>query len=346
VKEEMKSDNFRHRAGMRVRRNMCTQALVHDYSPLRIYIYNDDAWLDSALNFLARVIFDPARCQSGHWYLFERWTNWRTADLFLHPADVNFYEGREPEVVEQLEYFAESPERHIFVDHRDSDQPFGSERSIHLKVSLSQSNATSRVFAIPYVEAVDDFRWYIADPEPTTFDLCFVGESTPFRSRLLAALSGRTQVSWLELTSGFFHGPILSRFADNHSKQLLNPGQKDFMRRRYIEIMRRSRFALAPRGFGLNSFRFFESLSLGIPPILVSTDCALPFAEAVDYSQFCFCVPAEVETAATAIVNILRDTSAEQRNAMAAAARSAYDNFFSANAIPLLLYRQLSRLIS
>ncbi len=330
---------------MRVRRNAVTQAFLHDYSPLRIYMYDPDRWTDSALNVLARVLIDPAQRRSGHWYLFEPCANWRTADLFLHPADVNFYEGREPEAVERLEYFADCPERHVFVDHRDCDLPFGAEKSIHLKVSLRHSAAGSRIFAIPYLEAVDDFRWYIADPEPATFDLCFIGQETPFRSRLMTALSEHTQASWLELTGRFFHGPMLSRLAHNHGEQPFDPGEKEVLRKRYLEIMRRSRFSLAPRGFGLNSFRFFESLSLGIPPILVSSDCALPFAEAVDYSQFCFCVPAEVETAVTAITDILRNTSAEQRNAMAAAARSAYDNFLSAHVFPLLLYRQLSRLL-
>lgn len=41
------------------------------------------------------------------------------------------------------------------------------------------------------------------------------------------------------------------------------------------------------QGHGLNSFRFYEALSLGIPPILVTDNAALPFDDLVEYESFC-----------------------------------------------------------
>jgi hypothetical protein len=55
----------------------------------------------------------------------------------------------------------------------------------------------------------------------------------------------------------------------------------------FIDITLRSRFALAPRGYGRTSFRFFELLTLGAIPIYVWDDVDwLPYKDIIDYSKF------------------------------------------------------------
>ena len=46
--------------------------------------------------------------------------------------------------------------------------------------------------------------------------------------------------------------------------------------RRYVETMRRSRFVLCPRGVGTGTLRLFESMSLGVAPVLLSDRYVLP----------------------------------------------------------------------
>jgi hypothetical protein len=49
-----------------------------------------------------------------------------------------------------------------------------------------------------------------------------------------------------------------------------------------------SKFALAPRGYGRSSFRFFEILILGTIPIYLWNDVNwLPFQDTIDYSKLC-----------------------------------------------------------
>lgn len=49
-----------------------------------------------------------------------------------------------------------------------------------------------------------------------------------------------------------------------------------------------SRFALAPRGYGRSSFRFFECFQLGTIPVYVWNDINwLPFQHIIDYSRLC-----------------------------------------------------------
>ena len=55
----------------------------------------------------------------------------------------------------------------------------------------------------------------------------------------------------------------------------------------YKEILNRSVFTLAPRGFGYTSFRLFEAILMGSIPIYIWEDkCALPFNDIIDWKSF------------------------------------------------------------
>lgn len=57
-------------------------------------------------------------------------------------------------------------------------------------------------------------------------------------------------------------------------------------RREYIDNMLNSDLALAVKGGGNNSLRFYEALSLGRIPLLINTDCLLPLSDVIEYKQF------------------------------------------------------------
>lgn len=53
-----------------------------------------------------------------------------------------------------------------------------------------------------------------------------------------------------------------------------------------------SKFALAPRGYGRSSFRFFECFKLGTIPVYVWDDIEwLPFKHKIEYSKLCISIP-------------------------------------------------------
>jgi hypothetical protein len=68
--------------------------------------------------------------------------------------------------------------------------------------------------------------------------------------------------------------------------------------RRFVDITRRSKFCLAPRGYGRTSFRFYEALLLGTVPIYIWDDIEwLPYREHLDYSKFAISIrSSELET--------------------------------------------------
>ena len=56
----------------------------------------------------------------------------------------------------------------------------------------------------------------------------------------------------------------------------------------FVNITIDSKFALAPRGYGRSSFRFFECFKLGTIPIYVWNDIEwLPFKDQIDYNKCC-----------------------------------------------------------
>jgi len=68
--------------------------------------------------------------------------------------------------------------------------------------------------------------------------------------------------------------------------------------RRFVDITRRSKFCLAPRGYGRTSFRFYEAFLLGTVPIYIWDDIEwLPYREHLDYSKFAISIRAsELDT--------------------------------------------------
>lgn len=55
----------------------------------------------------------------------------------------------------------------------------------------------------------------------------------------------------------------------------------------FIQITKRSKFGLAPRGYGPSSFRFFEIMEMGVVPVYIHDGInALPYQEILDYSKF------------------------------------------------------------
>jgi hypothetical protein len=60
------------------------------------------------------------------------------------------------------------------------------------------------------------------------------------------------------------------------------------LQKKFVNITLNSKFALAPRGYGRGSFRFFECLQLGTIPIYLWNDNEwLPFKDLIDYKKLC-----------------------------------------------------------
>ena len=59
----------------------------------------------------------------------------------------------------------------------------------------------------------------------------------------------------------------------------------------YNDLLKRSLFTMCPRGNGLSSYRFFESIAARSIPVLIADDVALPFEKKVDYENMIVRIP-------------------------------------------------------
>ena len=82
----------------------------------------------------------------------------------------------------------------------------------------------------------------------------------------------------------------------------------------FVNVTLDSKFALAPRGYGRGSFRFFECFQLGTIPIYIWNDIEwLPFKNMIDYKKLCISIHiSEINH----LENILETITEEEYNNM------------------------------
>jgi hypothetical protein len=86
---------------------------------------------------------------------------------------------------------------------------------------------------------------------------------------------------------------MFDKFCNNKNFLMINsggwtPSVNTNLQKIFINTTINSRFALAPRGYGRGSFRFFECFKLGTIPIYIWNDIKwLPFKNKIDYKRLC-----------------------------------------------------------
>lgn len=99
-------------------------------------------------------------------------------------------------------------------------------------------------------------------------------------------------------------------------------------RQEYISNMLNSDLALAVKGGGNNSLRFYEALSLGRVPLLLDTDCILPLADIINYKEFVLFVDfRELDKIDVIAADFYQKLSAEDWLEMQTKARAAFVNY-------------------
>lgn len=181
----------------------------------------------------------------------------------------------------RLQYFEEQKSRHIFFQTGDNCETLAPlHRSIVFKESLY---VDSRSLPLPYTSSLDPSM------NRTKIDDCpilvsFQGSITtypPLRSKIEKSLR-RIPGSFFLDTGNFFY----DKDRDDRS----------IIAEIYAHTIDQSKFVLCPRGAGVNSIRFFETLAYGRIPIMISGRVKLPLPRSIKYRDFVIRIPeAEIE---------------------------------------------------
>ena len=111
-------------------------------------------------------------------------------------------------------------------------------------------------------------------------------------------------------------------------------------RRDFVRNILDNPYTLCLRGAGNFSFRLYQVLSFGRIPLFVNTDCALPFADEVDWrSVFCWAEEADMPRLGEVVADHFASLDADAFEAAQSRARRAYLDYIE----PRALYERILR---
>lgn len=113
----------------------------------------------------------------------------------------------------------------------------------------------------------------------------------------------------------------------------------------FCNITQRSIFTLCPRGYGLQSFRLYETMQLGSIPVFVYDKPFFPFADVIDWKSFCVLIQ---EKEISDLKNILLSIDTDTQNKMLNCGEKIYNEYFTlegmSNNILKFLERQINQI--
>lgn len=207
--------------------------------------------------------------------LFEKVSRHQDADFIIFPIAIDgILETSTPEeslltFLKTLPFYKSYEKKHIFFSFHDYSDAIHSS-SIFFRASVKQSVATTTTFALPYV--VFDEGTTL---ETIEYHSSFVGSTSTniLRKELVEILSRCNKLKFYTNTVDTFH-ENLSSFEEKQQRKKL-----------FLETIHKSLTVCCPKGYGVQSKRFFEVLSMGRIPILISDDILLPLEENIEYSK-------------------------------------------------------------
>ncbi len=221
----------------------------------------------------------------------------------------------------RLPYFSRSAFKHVFFLNDDLSIPLHIP-SVTFRTSIVKSVCDSKAEALAF--ETEDLRRHL-DLSTSAFkhDVSFCGYvgSSVIRHRLLQAMlafKGKL-IKDINVINKFHH-----HIADRPPEYVARRRQE------YLRSIRESMLVLCPRGTGANSIRFFETLSMGRIPVLISDDVMLPFERDINYDEFILRIPEQdVEDVPQIILKWLEEHSMEALIKKCVMSRMTWQLFFS-----------------
>jgi hypothetical protein len=250
-------------------------------------------------------------------YFFRRWNeegilaNTKYIDIFWTNIFCNsmFAQTQYPNIQEELDARLLPNERYFTVCQFD-DGPLEKFSENTLLFSAGGNREGDNIIPIPLVCSSIPFN-IIPNVEKKIF-ASFVG-------------SRNTHPIRMDMCKHLSKLPDYSIITDNWSLKVPMKNFETFVYHTCI-----SKFALAPRGYGKQSFRLYEILQLGAVPVYISNEHYLPWMDEIDWNSFC--VPInddEIED----IDDILKSIPDAKYNKMLEEGRKIYREYFTLESV-------------
>jgi hypothetical protein len=189
----------------------------------------------------------------------------------------------------EKEYFA-------VVQHADGIHVQLPPNTIQFGMGSPGKRTNGQVIPLPLIYETTDRRFVQKTTTKQDIFCSFVGSMThECRKAMLKPLQGNPNI-YISITPWTNKVPI-----ENQTK--------------FIDITRRSRFTLAPRGYGPTSFRLYEAFVLDSVPVYIYDTPWLPYTELIDWSKMAVLVPIhEIDSLYTRLQSITDLKLQEMKN--------------------------------
>ncbi|MDD5104155.1 MAG: tetratricopeptide repeat protein [Desulfuromonadaceae bacterium] len=257
------------------------------------------------------------------------------ADLFLFPYYLeNLTEWVTIEgmwqLVEMLQMFKSKENQHIFFSDHDTAARYHT-TSWWYRTSINILDRDPG--ALPLCYRTDDLFDYLHfDTDRIRYHASFVGflGTRKQRAHILENIAKESRLTVMIEATDAFYGHLTA-------------DEKIARRQRFLEISAQSLCILCPSGEGTNSIRFYEALSLGRLPVLLS-DCPLPFEDAIPYQRFvCRIAPEHAENAGEMLLNWLSGMGSDNPVDRCKEARKIWEEWFAPPVLPDRLWNDFIR---
>lgn len=251
----------------------------------------------------------------------EQVTRWQDAEVFIVPPSLMHIQ--DANMVRAFTYMSVAEKRHVFFDVSDFDQTYNGLKCMFIRCNLKKFMREIDPMSIPWGWPVDDFKDCIEPPASGFLhDVSFQAWiSTDTRKISSDACLGNPQLKCDFATYKDFYGYV---HRDNRP-------EADRRMAEFKRSMKESRIALCPESIpGVFPYRFFEALSAGRVPLLVSSDYNLPFQDEIPYHEFMLELPrAQAAQAGSFIREFLNRTTDAQLIEMGKKGRHYWERFLN-----------------
>lgn len=161
-----------------------------------------------------------------------------------------------------------------------------------------------------------------------------------YRVRALLSLSKTNKIkkNFIVRPNFGFGGPEGALFPGG-VKELNAP-----FRQQYVENIVNTDYTLCVRGYGNNSMRFFEAMCCGRIPVLLNTDCVLPFDFLIDWKKYCVWVEEDdINRIPEKVLEFHNKLTNEEFKALQTALRNIWNTYFTPQGFYKHLYLFLNR---
>lgn len=207
-------------------------------------------------------------------------TDPREADIFICPGNLSLFQVNgeiQKDMLHRLTYFAGNESRHVFFDCSENFRKAIGLPCIFIKCDAGQWMLQDDPNTIQMAWPVEDYAECVDIPEGGfKYDVSFQGWlSTDTRT-----ISSQACLDHPGLNCD------MSRYSD-FTGYIYDQPEGIRRRAEFRRSMKESRIALCPESIpGVLPYRFFEAMSAGRVPLLVSSDYVLPFDRDIPYDDF------------------------------------------------------------